>query len=93
MTVHLETREINSKVQVCAEVNARLLVDDSAENAMQCVTASPAVPVLTDVLGKRAAGDNRWRTAMASEGLDRGRQAGTVHDVIDRRSLASIIFT
>jgi len=46
VTVHLETREINSKVQVCAEVNARLLVDDSAENAMQCVTASPAVPVL-----------------------------------------------
>jgi hypothetical protein len=47
VTVYLETHGINSKVtQVCAELNARLLVDDSAENAMQCVTASPAVPVL-----------------------------------------------
>lgn len=35
-----------SKAQVCADLKARLLIDDSAENAMQCITASPAVPVL-----------------------------------------------
>ncbi|KAK2461680.1 hypothetical protein APHAL10511_006143 [Amanita phalloides] len=35
-----------NKAQVCADLNARMLIDDSAENAMQCVTATPAVSVL-----------------------------------------------
>ncbi|KAM6498390.1 hypothetical protein JOM56_006338 [Amanita muscaria] len=35
-----------SKAQVCADIKARLLIDDSAENALQCATSSAAVPVL-----------------------------------------------
>jgi hypothetical protein len=33
-------------VQVCRNINAQLLIDDSAENALSCATASPPTRVL-----------------------------------------------
>ena len=32
--------------QVCQKLGAKFLIDDSLENALKCVTASPPVPVL-----------------------------------------------
>lgn len=32
--------------QVCTDLNAQLLIDDSSENALQCATASPPTRVL-----------------------------------------------
>ncbi|KAK0208395.1 hypothetical protein DFS33DRAFT_1411819 [Desarmillaria ectypa] len=43
-----------SKAQVCADLNARVLIDDSSENALQCATA---MPVATCVL---LFGDYEW---------------------------------
>ncbi|TFK76771.1 hypothetical protein BDN72DRAFT_754560 [Pluteus cervinus] len=35
-----------SKSQVCADLRAQFLIDDSAENTLQCATADPPIPVL-----------------------------------------------
>ncbi|KAI0823079.1 hypothetical protein BC628DRAFT_1365302 [Trametes gibbosa] len=35
-----------SKADVCRKIGAKFLIDDSAENALKCVTADPPVPVL-----------------------------------------------
>ena len=32
--------------QVCSDIGAKLLVDDSAENALQCATSKTPIPVL-----------------------------------------------
>jgi hypothetical protein len=44
--------------QVCADLGARLLIDDSAENAVQCATAEPHTPVLLF-------GDYSWNKRMS----------------------------
>lgn len=38
--------ELISPAKVCEDLGARLLIDDSAENALQCATASKPTPVL-----------------------------------------------
>ncbi|SJL05809.1 uncharacterized protein ARMOST_09145 [Armillaria ostoyae] len=55
-----------SKAQVCADLNARILIDDSLENALQCATA---IPVATRVL---LFGDYEWnkRISGAGDGSD-----------------------
>ncbi|KAK0245878.1 hypothetical protein EDD85DRAFT_802419 [Armillaria nabsnona] len=55
-----------SKAQVCADLNARILIDDSSENALQCATA---IPVATRVL---LFGDYEWnkRISGAGDGSD-----------------------
>ncbi|KAJ7596733.1 hypothetical protein C8J56DRAFT_771367 [Mycena floridula] len=50
-----------TKAQVCADLKARLLIDDSAENAIQCATASPATAVLLF-------GDNAWNQRLSGPG-------------------------
>ncbi|RDX56226.1 hypothetical protein OH76DRAFT_1396566 [Lentinus brumalis] len=35
-----------SKADVCRKIGAKLLIDDSVENALKCVTTEPPVPVL-----------------------------------------------
>ncbi|KAK0465213.1 uncharacterized protein EV420DRAFT_1513328 [Desarmillaria tabescens] len=51
-----------SKAQVCADLNARILIDDSSENALQCATA---VPVATRVL---LFGDYEWNKRISGPG-------------------------
>ncbi len=34
------------RTQVCRKIGAKLLIDDSVENALKCVTTEPPVPVL-----------------------------------------------
>ncbi|KAF5327119.1 hypothetical protein D9619_004722 [Psilocybe cf. subviscida] len=64
-----------SKAQVCDDLGAKLLIDDSAENALQCSTASPAVPVLLF-------GDYQWNKRLC------GPQDGTVEMSFDIRLAA-----
>ncbi|KAJ7071451.1 hypothetical protein C8F01DRAFT_1110575 [Mycena amicta] len=54
-----------TKSQVCADVKAQILIDDSSENAIQCATALPPTPVLLF-------GDYQWnkRISIAGEGTD-----------------------
>ncbi|TFK30756.1 hypothetical protein FA15DRAFT_713399 [Coprinopsis marcescibilis] len=48
-----------SKAQVCNDLKAVLLIDDSAENALQCATAEEPVPVLLF-------GDYEWNQRVSS---------------------------
>lgn len=48
-----------SKAQVCADLGAKLLIDDSAENAVQVCTASEPTPVLLF-------GDYEWNKRLSS---------------------------
>lgn len=48
--------------QVCADLNARILIDDSSENALQCATA---IPVATRVL---LFGDYEWNKRISGAG-------------------------
>ncbi|KAF8898466.1 hypothetical protein BD779DRAFT_1484082 [Infundibulicybe gibba] len=50
-----------SKSQVCAELKARVLIDDSLENAMQCAAAEPPIPVLLF-------GDYQWNRRISGAG-------------------------
>jgi hypothetical protein len=45
--------------QVCADLGAKLLIDDSAENALDCATEKPATPVLLF-------GDYEWNKRISS---------------------------
>ncbi|KAK0456416.1 hypothetical protein EV421DRAFT_1752347 [Armillaria borealis] len=51
-----------SKAQVCADLNAQILIDDSSENALQCATA---IPVATRVL---LFGDYEWNKRISGAG-------------------------
>ncbi|KAG7450155.1 uncharacterized protein BT62DRAFT_927464 [Guyanagaster necrorhizus] len=51
-----------SKAQVCADLNARILIDDSSENALQCATA---IPIATRVL---LFGDYEWNKRVSGPG-------------------------
>ncbi|XP_006454613.1 hypothetical protein AGABI2DRAFT_182583 [Agaricus bisporus var. bisporus H97] len=48
-----------NKPQICKELGAKLLIDDSVENALQCVNASEPVPVLLF-------GDYEWNRRVSS---------------------------
>ncbi|KAF9455020.1 hypothetical protein P691DRAFT_654605 [Macrolepiota fuliginosa MF-IS2] len=50
-----------SKSQVCEDIGAKLLIDDSAENGLQCVNAPKPVPVLLF-------GDYEWNQRVSGPG-------------------------
>ncbi|KAH9945618.1 hypothetical protein B0H21DRAFT_429036 [Amylocystis lapponica] len=50
-----------SKAEVCRKIGARLMIDDSVENALKCATADPPMPVLLF-------GDNQWNQRVATYG-------------------------
>ncbi|KAF8649756.1 hypothetical protein AX16_005523 [Volvariella volvacea WC 439] len=50
-----------SKAQVCNDLGAQLLIDDSAENSIQCATADPPVKVLLF-------GDYEWNKRISGHG-------------------------
>lgn len=50
-----------SKAQVCADLGAKLLIDDSAENALQCATSKHPTPVLLF-------GDYQWNKRISGSG-------------------------
>ncbi|KIK07409.1 hypothetical protein K443DRAFT_129090 [Laccaria amethystina LaAM-08-1] len=50
-----------SKAQVCEDLKAKVLIDDSAENALQCVTEIKATPVLLF-------GDYEWNQRLSRPG-------------------------
>ncbi|KXN81131.1 hypothetical protein AN958_06085 [Leucoagaricus sp. SymC.cos] len=57
-----------SKSQVCDDLGAKLLIDDSSENALQCVTAAKPTPVLlfgNYEWNKRVSGPNDVRDNMS----------------------------
>ncbi|KAF7320185.1 Protein kinase domain-containing protein [Mycena kentingensis (nom. inval.)] len=62
---HSELLTNLTKAQVCAELKAQILIDDSAENAIQVSTASTPTPVLLF-------GEYEWgkRISVAGEGAD-----------------------
>lgn len=55
----------NNPFQVCEDLKAKLLIDDSAENALHCATAIKATPVLLF-------GDYEWnqRTSRPGDARD-----------------------
>ncbi|PFH54767.1 hypothetical protein AMATHDRAFT_169464 [Amanita thiersii Skay4041] len=57
-TGHQVVTRLN-KAQICADLKARLLIDDSAENALDCASATPAIPVLLF-------GDYEWNKRKSS---------------------------
>jgi len=50
-----------SKAQVCADLGAKLLIDDSSENAIQCATAKPEIPALLF-------GNYEWNKRVSKQG-------------------------
>lgn len=47
-----------SKADVCRKLKAKVMIDDSLENALKCATATPPVPILLF-------GDNEWNQRLA----------------------------
>lgn len=62
------TSELTYGVKVCADLGAKLLIDDSIENAMQCATATP--PTTTLLFG-----NYQWNQRMCGPGDDKDEMA------------------